>query len=722
VTAEPQSWASGRSGRFSDPVSVSVIVPVKNGGALLDEMLGAIAAQEPDELLVVDSGSTDGSLDVARRHGARVLEIDPATYSHGPTRNLAAESATGDVLAFLTQDATPEPGWLDAIRSAFASDPAVGAIFGPHLARPDTSPMIARELADFFATLAGPDGGPRTYGDGDPTFLSNVNAAYRRECWAELRFRDLDYSEDQAFGEDIARSTRWIKRYEPAMAVLHAHDYPPSEFFKRYFDEYRGLNQTVGHREAIAPVSSARHALRKTIDDERWLREQGTPTGRRAYWAARGLVHHGGRQVAAVLGSRAAALPDSLEKRLSLEGRATRAPELGDPGNVDAPDRPVPTVHTPPTHSIYSAMAEVVREGVTPLTGDAAGRAGRAQLHVAFVIPPFRVGSGGHMTIFRLIEQLELSGHVCTLWVDDPLGWNAEGEGTLRGTITEHFRAMNAPVFKGFDEWFGADVVVATGWQTVHPVLRLPSCAARAYLVQDWEPDFYPASAERLFADDTYRHGLHGIAASPWLAEQVRAHGATCDHFDLGVDHASYGPKALSRRDDTIAFYGRRETDRRGVPLGALAAEEVVRRRPQTRVVVFGTREPWGMSVATEQAGILGAHELACLYSESTVGLCLSLTNYSLIPNEMLACGLPVVDVDHPSAVGVFGEQGPVSFAKADPIALADRLIELLDDPDERARRAALGLEFVADRTWEHAGAQVERQIRHALELAGKPA
>src|SRR4051812_25841935 len=169
-------------------MTFSVIVPVLNGARYLPELLDAVHAQGRDvELLVVDSGSTDGSVDIARRAGATVLEIPRASFGHGRTRNLAAERTSGELICFLTQDATPVPGWLDAYEASFALADDVGAAFGPHLPRPDTSVMIARELTEFFAGFS-PNGTPRLLSSEDPMFLSNVNACYRRECWAQIRF------------------------------------------------------------------------------------------------------------------------------------------------------------------------------------------------------------------------------------------------------------------------------------------------------------------------------------------------------------------------------------------------------------------------------------------------------------------------------------------------------------------------------------------------------
>ena len=99
--------------------AVTVAIPVLNGARYLDEVLSAVRAQRIDrelEILVVDSGSTDGSLEIARRHGAVVHEIDAREFSHGGTRNRMMAMARGEHVAFLTQDATPaHDGWLAAL-------------------------------------------------------------------------------------------------------------------------------------------------------------------------------------------------------------------------------------------------------------------------------------------------------------------------------------------------------------------------------------------------------------------------------------------------------------------------------------------------------------------------------------------------------------------------------------------------------------------------------
>ncbi|HEV2997839.1 MAG TPA: glycosyltransferase, partial [Solirubrobacteraceae bacterium] len=117
-----------------------------------------------------------------------------------------------------------------------------------------------------------------------------------------------------------------------------------------------------------------------------------------------------------------------------------------------------------------------------------------------------------------------------------------------------------------------------------------------------------------------------------------------------------------------------------------------------------------------EHLGVLTTEQLARLYSESTVGLCLSLTNFSLMPKEMLACGLPCVELAGVSAESIFGpDGGPLALAPLDPQRIADAIERLLDDPAEWERRSRAGIDFVSTHTWEHATDEVEAGLRHAL-------
>ena len=667
-------------------MTVSVVIPAKDGARWLGELLDAVLAQGPDEVLVIDSGSEDESVAIASSRGVRVLEIDPATFGHGRTRNLGAESTEGELVCFLTQDATPCEGWLDAYRAVFA-DAAVGVAFGPHLPRPDTSPMIARELTEFFARL-----------DPAEPFLSNVNACYRRACWEEIGFEDVPYSEDQAFGRAV-QATRWEKRYVPGAAVLHAHDYGAVGFMRRYFDEYRGLRTTTGHVEPW----DLRGVRGKVAGDRDWLRERGASGLELARWSARSTVHHAGRKVFSALGSRADRLPAPVQRAISLEGTARVRLSTGSGHDVAL---------------VHEFVLERAREGPAPLLDPLPGQEAKESLHLAFVIPPFRRGSGGHNSIFQILSRLERRGHTVSVWLHDPRGWQTwEWPAVARELANEYFAPYEGPLHKGFEHWRGADVVVATGWESAWPVLGLPECAARAYLVHDHEPEFYATSADAHWARETYGFDLHPVAGSEWLRGLLtERYGAPeCDVFDFGVDFEAYQPRPVERRRDTVMFYARQITERRAVPLGLLALEELHRRRPDVRIQLFGEIEPVEARFRFEHLGIEAPEQLSWRYSEARVGVVLSMTNYSLIPKEMLACGLPCVDLAGYPSEATFGADGPIELAEFDPLALCAAIERLLDDDALWEHRSRAGRQFVAGHTWDRAAEQVEAGLRNAL-------
>jgi glycosyltransferase involved in cell wall biosynthesis len=340
------------------------------------------------------------------------------------------------------------------------------------------------------------------------------------------------------------------------------------------------------------------------------------------------------------------------------------------------------------------------------------------RLRVAFVVPFFRHGSGGHMTIANLVRGLERRGHACSLWIDDPgrrLASSARAEQELR----EWFGPFEAEVRYGVDDWEGTDVAVATGWQTVARVRTLPDAAARAYLVQDHEPEFFGTSVHRLWATDSYRHDLYPITAGRWLAELMEHdYGLAATSFDLGIDTRHYYPQQVTRREDVVLFYARASTPRRAVPLALVALRELQRRRPQTEVWLYGHGSAPRLDFLVRNIGVVSAHDLPRLYSEATVGLVLSLTNYSLVAQEMLACGLPCVELDSPSVVAAFGHDGPVDLAEPDPAAIAAAVERLLDDAPLRTARAEAGAAWAAARTWDAAAAQVEQGLRAALTRA----
>ncbi len=183
------------------------------------------------------------------------------------------------------------------------------------------------------------------------------------------------------------------------------------------------------------------------------------------------------------LGSRAERLPGALSQRLSLEGTGAK-PGAGAtaPGNREdargetSPVPPATQVERKLSGEDYDVVARCLARRAGALLDPVPGMAERERLRLAMVIPPFSRGSGGHNTLFQIFSRLERRGHACSVWLADYNGYARDvWPAVLRADINEFFAPFKGPVYKGFDDWQGADVAIATGWQTVHAML-----AARA--------------------------------------------------------------------------------------------------------------------------------------------------------------------------------------------------------------------------------------------------
>jgi rhamnosyltransferase len=317
---------------------VTVAVPVRNGERYLGEVLESVLGQEVDrrlELLVVDSGSTDRSPEIARRAGARLIEIDPSEFSHGGVRNRMMELSEGDHVAFLTQDATPaHHRWLANLLAGFDMAKKVALVFGPYIPRLGASHVVQRELVEFFAGFASNgkpsvqrlDGATTSAGSyrrqpGRLTFFTDANGCVARWAWEQVPFREAPYAEDQLLAAEMIEAG-FAKVYRPDAGVYHSHDYGLVTYFRRCFDEWRALREVYGHVESAAPKRIARRLVDETRDDREFLRSTGAPLGARVTGGVHSVLRHAVRMGGALAGSRSDRMPPALRSALSLEGRA----------------------------------------------------------------------------------------------------------------------------------------------------------------------------------------------------------------------------------------------------------------------------------------------------------------------------------------------------------------------------------------------------------------
>jgi GT2 family glycosyltransferase len=327
---------------------VSVAIPVRNGGELLAGTLGALGGQTVEhELVVCDSGSSDGSLELARAHGARVIEIEPHEFGHGRTRNLLMAQARGAHVAFLSQDAEPAgPRWLEELLGGFTEAGDVALVYGPYRPRPGLHVAARLELERWFSSLS-PDGSSRVERlfDAERTappasligrrgFFTDANSCIRREVWEQVPFRDIGSAEDRLLAMDVMRAG-YAKCYVPAAEVVHSHDYGAVEQLRRSFDEARALREVYGWAPPAAPASLL-SALRGELGaSRRELADAGAGPIESLTTLLAAARHHLLRTTGSLLGSRADRLPASVRARLSLERRPGFQPIAADTEGAD---------------------------------------------------------------------------------------------------------------------------------------------------------------------------------------------------------------------------------------------------------------------------------------------------------------------------------------------------------------------------------------------------
>lgn len=336
-------------------------------------------------------------------------------------------------------------------------------------------------------------------------------------------------------------------------------------------------------------------------------------------------------------------------------------------------------------------------------------------LTIAWVcMPTAGPGSGGHTTIFRQIEAMERRGHRCILYFMNPDEWAIEWHRETMRALRPQMRAEVRDVGDGIED---AHAIFATSWETAYPVLGSTARGTRFYLVQDFEPWFYPAGSQALLAEATYRFGFHGVTAGRWLAEMLqRDYGMSADHFDFGCDLDHYRLDPAAERT-AICYYARHSKPRRAFELGCATLGLFAARHPDVDIHFFGDRAP-RLPFRVVDHGQRSPDELGALYNGCIAGLVLSATNVSLVPHEMLGSGcIPVLNDAEHNRIVLDNEH--VVYAPPTPFELANALSALVTRPaGERAAAAAAAAASVSGTTWETAGDQLERAVREVVGAA----
>jgi glycosyltransferase involved in cell wall biosynthesis len=230
----------------ADTATISIIIPTKNAGPEFRDTLVAIRNQTREsEVIVVDSGSSDQTLELAREFGAQTLSIPPESFNHGETRNLGIRNATGTLCIMLVQDAVPiGEKWLETLIAPFSDQQVVG-VTGRHVPRAD-SDLVGRWQVEYRSEFLGEKMRVQQMGSWD-IFLTlsfedrlrlvsfdNVCSALRRDFWERSPFQPLPFAEDLDWGvRAMAAGYRLV--YDPSVRVIHSHTRPPAYHLRRSY-------------------------------------------------------------------------------------------------------------------------------------------------------------------------------------------------------------------------------------------------------------------------------------------------------------------------------------------------------------------------------------------------------------------------------------------------------------------------------------------------------
>jgi rhamnosyltransferase len=263
---------------------VSVLLLTRNGAGTIPAVLAAIGTQErsfPLEVVAVDSGSGDGTLDILRSSVDRLIEIPPGAFNHGTTRNLGIDACRAPFVVLIVQDAEPgSPIWLSRLVAPLQEDEGVAATYARQAPRPGASAVMRAYLDRYAAAAVEPRlqslGGPDALAALTPAerlaacTFDNVCSCVRRTVWQAHPFKATRIAEDVEWARDVMLAGHCIK-YVPEAVVLHSHDRPARYELMRTYLVHQRLRRLLGLAAVPSLSALARSIAVSAGAHTRWV-------------------------------------------------------------------------------------------------------------------------------------------------------------------------------------------------------------------------------------------------------------------------------------------------------------------------------------------------------------------------------------------------------------------------------------------------------------------
>lgn len=222
-------------------MDASIVIRTYNEARWLGEVLEGIAAQTCKasyEIVLIDSGSTDGTVEIARAHGCRIETIAKADFTFGRSLNQGCAASHGKVLVFLSGHCIPDsPAWLDRLIEPVL-DGRVSYAYGRQIGRVDVSKFSEEML--FRKYFPEESKIPQ-----EGFFCNNANAALSAEVWAENHFdEEITGLEDMMLAKSLVEDGHVIG-YVAEAPVVHVHEEKWSQVMTRYEREAVAMQQIM---------------------------------------------------------------------------------------------------------------------------------------------------------------------------------------------------------------------------------------------------------------------------------------------------------------------------------------------------------------------------------------------------------------------------------------------------------------------------------------------
>ncbi len=660
-----------------DPPHVTVIIPTRHNVAMMRNCLPTLAATDyPSfDVLIVDNGGRSAEAEQWYVENSCGLDLEvlwwEEDFNYSRVNNVAAARSRGEVLLFLNDDTEAvDPDWMREMVS-WAVRPEIG--------------LVGLQLTD---------------ADGR---IQHGGVVVGVDRFASHLFVGLEPHTSTIFG-----STDW---YRDVLSVTGACVAVRRSVFEQIggFDErfvlcgsdvVLGLDtKFLGLRNLVTPMVRVKHL-------ESVTRGTSVPSGDffASYWRYQKYLRGGDPYFSPQLSNRTGA--PELARRNEIPAVEAVGPMLG---RNFAPFRQTSTSRESELLARSCRADDDVVDAVRARHAAEAGRfeVGSINWYFPDIDSPFY---GGINTALRIADQLRSTHGVISRFIiqgnPNPEFFRSALAAAFPSLLDSELHFLTGPDDPALQELPFADVSIATLWVTAYSVARVTNTRRKFYLIQDFEPSFYPAGTNYALCEESYLLGLYGLCNTQRLLDiYQRDYRGVGGAFMPAVDHTvfhAHGRRPLDHEGPTTVFMYARPGHWRNCWEIAEPALLAVKARfgSDVRIVTAGSwATPDELGQGIEHLGMLDYRDTGELYRRCDVGIALTLSAHpSYLPLELMACGTPVVAFDNPAGDWILRQGHNSLRCRRTVDSLAEAVSSLVADPGLRFRLGAAAVDTIADR------------------------